>query len=114
LIIEHKLANRVWELIALPLAFESASVLARGRTDSLDRIRGRTQFMRSNVGNQRRLSGRIRSIPFCPTQVSGRGVSMTARRASLGHRNLATHPGVGLFNGMTRPRVLRSYRLEER
>src|SRR5437773_5113387 len=37
---------------------------------------------------------------------------MAARRASLGHRGLATHPGAGLLNRLTRSRVLRPSRLE--
>ncbi len=38
---------------------------------------------------------------------------MAARRARLGHRDLATHPGAGLLNRLTRSRVLRLSRLEE-
>ena len=48
-----------------------------------------------------------------PAQVSGRAHGMTARRASLGHRDLATHPGAGLLDRLTRTRVLRLSRLEE-
>src|ERR1700730_17729460 len=37
---------------------------------------------------------------------------MAARRASLGHRDVATHPGAGLLNRLTRSRILRPSRLE--
>jgi hypothetical protein len=37
---------------------------------------------------------------------------MAARRASLGHRDLATCPGAGLFDCLTRSRVFRPSRLE--
>jgi hypothetical protein len=37
---------------------------------------------------------------------------MAARRASLGHPDLATHPGAGLLNRMARSRVLGPSRLE--
>src|SRR6266513_5116197 len=37
---------------------------------------------------------------------------MATRRASLGHRDLAAHPGAGLLNRLTRSRVLRPSRLE--
>src|SRR5436190_12098820 len=37
---------------------------------------------------------------------------MATRRASLGHRDLAAHPGAGLLNRLTRSRVLGPSRLE--
>jgi hypothetical protein len=41
-----------------------------------------------------------------PTQGSGRGDGMATRRASLGHRDLATGPGAGLLDSLTRSRVV--------
>jgi hypothetical protein len=38
---------------------------------------------------------------------------MATRRARLGHRDLATRPGAGLLNRLTRSRVPRLRRLEE-
>ena len=38
---------------------------------------------------------------------------MAARRARLGHRDLATHPGAGMLDRLTRPRILRLSQLEE-
>jgi hypothetical protein len=52
-------------------------------------------------------------MPRCPTQVSGRAHGMAARRASLGHRDLAMHPGAGMCDRLTRPEVLGLTRLEK-
>ena len=60
----------------------------------------------------RGLAGRVRGVPCCPAQVSGRGVCMAGRRASLGHRDLATHPGAGLLDRVARSGALRPSRLE--
>src|SRR5215475_1677868 len=38
---------------------------------------------------------------------------IAGRRASLGHLHLATHPGAGMLDRLTRSRVLRPGRLEE-
>jgi hypothetical protein len=38
---------------------------------------------------------------------------MAGRRASLGHLDLATHPGAGLLDRLTRSWVVRLSRLEE-
>src|SRR5438046_6045887 len=93
LVVEYELANRLRELVALPPALESPRVLAlsfrRGSTRGLDRIGGRTELVRGDVRDRRRLTGSVRGMPRCPTQVSGRGVCMAGRRASLGHRDLA-------------------------
>src|SRR5919202_287785 len=117
LIVEYELANRLRELVALPPALESPCALAlslgRGSTCGLDRIGGRTELVRGDVCDGRGLAGSVRGMPCCPTQVSGRGVCMAGRCASLGHRDLATHPGAGLLDRLARPQVGRSRRLEE-
>jgi hypothetical protein len=38
---------------------------------------------------------------------------VTGRRARLHHLDLATHPGAGMFDGLTGPWILRLSRLEE-
>src|SRR4051794_29064577 len=117
LVVEYELANRLRELVALPPALESPCALAlsfrRGSTCGLDRISGRTELVRGDVCEGCGLAGSVRGMPCCPTQVSGRAHCMAARRASLGHRNLATHPRAGLLDRLTRSRVLRLSRLEE-
>src|SRR5205814_8206964 len=110
-------ANRLRELVALPPALASPRALARsfrrGSTCGLDRIGGRTELVRGDVCDGRGLAGSVRGMPCCPTQVSGRAHCMAARRASLGHRDLATHPGAGLLDRLTRSRILRLSRLEQ-
>src|SRR5262249_7651121 len=105
------------DLVALPPALESPCALAlsfrRGSTCGLDRIGGRTELVRGDVCDGRGLAGSVRGMPCCPTQLSGRGHCMAGRRASLGHRDLATHPGAGPLDRLTRSRVLRLSRLEE-
>src|SRR5712671_6112987 len=116
LIVEHELANRLRELVALPPALESPFPLAlsfrRGSACGFDRIGGRTELVRGNVCDDRRLAGSVRSMAWCPAQVPGRGHCMAARGASLGHRDLATDPGARLVNRLTRSRVVRPGRLE--
>ncbi len=69
--------------------------------------------MRRDVGDGGGLAGRVRGMPCCATQTSGRGHRVAGRRASLGHGDFATHLGASLFNRLTRSRVLRPSRLEE-
>ena len=116
LVVEYELANRIRELVALPPAFESPCAPAlsfrRGSTGGLDRIGGRTELVCGDVCDDRRLAGSVRGMACCPSQDSSRGHCMAARRASLGHRDLATHPGAGLLNRLTRSWVFRPSRLE--
>jgi hypothetical protein len=51
-------------------------------------------------------------MPCCPTQVSGRGIRMAGRRASLGHRYRAARPGLPEFYRATRAVVARARSLE--
>src|SRR5690242_8495494 len=117
LVVEDELANRLRELVALPPALQSPGALSlsvwRGSSCGLDRIGGRAELVRGDVGDGRGLTGSVRGMPCCPTQVSGRGVCMAGRRASLGHRDLAAHPGAGLLDRLTRSRVVRLSLLEE-
>src|SRR2546421_5025437 len=52
-------------------------------------------------------------MPCAPTQVSGRAHGMAARRASLHHRDLATHPGAGVLDRFTWSPVVRLNQLEQ-
>ena len=74
---------------------------------SLEPTGGRTEFVRGDVCDGRGLAGRAPGVLCCPAQVSGRGVCMAGRRASLGHRHLATHPGAGLLDRVARSGFLR-------
>jgi hypothetical protein len=117
LVVKYELANPLRELVTLPPALESPRALGlacrRTSAGGLDRIGGRTELMRGDVRDGPGLASSVRGMPCCPTQVSGRGHGMAGRRASLGHLHLATSPGAGLLDRLTRSRVLRLSRLEE-
>src|SRR5579859_1059180 len=117
LVVKYELANCLRELVALPLAFEPpcglAPALRRSSACGLDRIGGRTELVRGDVCDGPGLAGRIRGMPWCPAQVSGRAHCVAARRPSLSHCDLATHPGASLLDRLTRPQVLGLSRLEE-
>ena len=118
LVVKYELANRVWELVTLPPALESPCALAlafrRASTCGLDRIGRCAELVRGDMCDHRSLASSVRGVPCCATQVSGRAHRMAARRAGLGHGDLATHPGADMLDRLTRSRVLRLSRLEAR
>jgi hypothetical protein len=69
--------------------------------------------VRGDVRDCPGLAGSVRGMPCRPAQVSGRGHGVAGRRASLGHLDLATHPGAGMLDRLTRSWVLRPSRFEE-
>src|SRR2546423_13114340 len=111
LIVEHELANRLGELVALPQALESPCALALsfrcGSTGGLDRVGGCSELVRGDVRDDSCLAGGVCSMACCPTQVSCRRHCMAARCSGLGHWDLAAHPGPELLNRVTRSAVLR-------
>jgi hypothetical protein len=115
--VKHELANGLRELITLPLALETPCGLAvpfrSGSTCGLDRIGGRTEFVRGDVRDGRGLASSVRGMPCCPSKVSGRAHCMAARRASLHHRDLTTHPGAGVLDRFAWSWVIRLSRLEK-
>ena len=108
-----ELANRLRELVALPRALQAPRAVARffrrGSRCGLEPAGGRIEFVRGGRG----LAGRAHGVPCCPAQVPGRGVGLAARRASRGHRDLATGPGAGLPDRVPRPGFLRPGRFEQ-
>lgn len=110
LVIQHKLANRIGELFALPAAFEFACALLsarrRSRTHRLDRIRRCAQFMSGYMRNQRRLSRSVGGKPRRTGQLPCRSVGVTSCRARLGHFDLAPHPRSNHLNRLSGPRVV--------
>jgi hypothetical protein len=96
LVVEHKLADRVGQLGALPLALQTAGrhavVFSRCRPRGLDRVGRGSEFMGRHMAHRRSLAGSVRGMPCCATQVSGRGVRMAGRRAGLCPRDLTPRP----------------------
>ena len=117
LVVKYELANLLRELVTLPPALASPCTLTlascHASTCGLDRIGGRTEFMRGDVRDGPGLASSVSGMPGGPTQVSGRGHCLAGRRASLGHLDLATCPGASMLDRLTRPWVLRLSRLEE-
>ena len=70
LVVQHELANRLRELVTLPLALQSPCRLAlacgRGSTCGLDRIGGRAEFVRGHMRDGPGLAGSVRGMPCCP------------------------------------------------
>jgi hypothetical protein len=117
LVVKYELANRLWELVTLPPALESARRLGltvrRSSTCGLDCIGSRTEFVGSDVRHGAGLASRVCSVTRCPSLVSRRSHGMAARCARLHHRDLATGPGAGVLDGLTRSWILRVSRFEQ-
>src|SRR5262249_48076667 len=117
LIVQDKSANRIRQLVALPAALEPTGTLALAfrcsRPRGLDRVGCGAKLMRGDVRDHSGLTGSIRGMARRSAQIPARPHRMTARRASLSHRDLAARPCPGLLNRVTRARVRRLHRLEE-
>jgi len=69
--------------------------------------------VRGDVRDGRGLASSVRGMPCSPSKVSGRAHCVAARRASLHHRDLTTHPGAGVLDRFAWSWVIRLSRLEE-
>jgi hypothetical protein len=74
---------------------------------------GRTELVRRDVCDDRRLARGVRGMARRSTQISGRGHCMTSGRTCLGHGDLVACPGPREVDRATRSRVPRLSRLEE-
>ena len=101
----------------LPPALRSPRGLAlafrRGSPCCLDRVRGSAKLVRGDMRDGPGLARSVGGISCCSTQVPGRAHRMATRGASLHHLDLATHPGAGMIDRLTRSRVLGLSRLEK-
>jgi len=117
LVVKYELANRLRKLVTLPPALESACGSApsfrRGSSYGLDRVGGSAKIVRGDVRDGPGLARSVGGMPCRSTQVSGRAHCLAARRASLGHRDLAQHPSAGVLDRLTRSWVLWLSRLEK-
>src|SRR5262252_6073654 len=84
LVIKYELADRLRELVTLPPALQPPGALAlalrRASTCGLDRVGGRTEFVRGDVRDGPGLASSVGGMPSCSPQVSGRGHGMACRR----------------------------------
>ena len=96
LVIQYKLANRLRQLLALPLTFlpTGAFTLAvwRSRAYRFDCVGRCAEFVGGDMSYRRGLSGSIRRIPRGTGQIPCRGLRMAGCRARLRHRDLAPYP----------------------
>jgi hypothetical protein len=71
LVIEYKIANRLWEMFTLPLALLIASLLALtlrcGSACGLDCIGSGAEFVRGDVCDDRSLASSICCMAWCPS-----------------------------------------------
>jgi hypothetical protein len=117
LVVEDEVADRIRELFALPPALESSGarslVRGSGRTRCLDRIGRSTELVCGDMRHHRGLASSERCVTSRSTQHSSRSHRMAARRAGLGHPDLALRPCPNLFDRLPGPRVRRLHRLVE-
>jgi hypothetical protein len=117
LVVKNEFANRLRELVTLPLTLASPRDVAltsrRCSTSGLDRIGGRAELVRGDVCDAPGLTSRERGEPCGSAQISGRAHGMATGGARLHHRDLATHPGASMLDGFAWSRVIRLCRLEE-
>jgi hypothetical protein len=99
------------------LALQSPGGLAlafgRASTCGLDRIGGRTEFVRGYVCDGPGLASSVRGMPWCPSKISGRAHCLAARRASLHHPDLTAHPGTDVLNRFAWSWIISLSRLEK-
>jgi hypothetical protein len=65
------------------------------------------------MGDGPGLASGVCGVPCSPAQVSGRAHRVASRCSSLHHLDLATHPGAGMLDRLTRSWVTGLNRLEE-
>jgi hypothetical protein len=113
LVVEYELANRLGKLVTLPPARKSPCpvglALRCAGPCGRDRVGGRTEFVRDDA----RVPGSVGGMSRRPAEISRRGHGLAGGRASLGHLDLATHPGASMLDGVTRSWVVRLSRLEQ-
>jgi len=96
LIVQDELANRIGQLLALPLALEPASALGLALKGSctyrLDRVSSSTEFVCGHMPDCSRLTGSVRSMPSGTMEIPSRRIGVAGGCARLPPGDLAAHP----------------------
>jgi hypothetical protein len=118
LVIQHKIADCIRQLLALPLTFlpTRAFTLAiwRSRAYRLDCVGRCAEFVGGDMSYRRGLPSSIRRMPRGTGQVPCSGLRMAGCRARLRHRDLTPYPSSRLLDCLARSRVGRLHRLKQR
>jgi len=117
LIVQDQLADRIGQLLALPLALEPAAALGVALEGScrsrLDRVSSSTEFVCGHVPDRRRLTGSVCRMPRGALEIPGGRIGVAAGRARMPPGDLAAHPLPDQRDGLPRPRIGRLYRFKE-
>ena len=117
LVIQHKIANRIRQLTALPLTFLPTGALTpavwRSRAYRLDCVGRRAEFVGGDMSYRHGLPCSIRRMPRSTGQIPSSGVRSAGRCARLRHRDLAPHPSTCLLDRLARSRISRLHLLKQ-
>jgi hypothetical protein len=117
LIVQHKLENRIRQLLALPLAFKPAGALGltlqRSGSNRLDCVSCSAEFVRGHMRDSSRLAGRICSMTGCTLKISGCCIRVAGGVARLRHGDFATRPLPDQRNSLTWPRICRLHKFKK-
>ena len=118
LVIQHKIADRIRQLPALPLTFLPAGAFTlavwRGRACRLDCVGRCAEFVGGDVSYRRSLAGSIRRMPRRTGEIPGSGVRLEGCSTRLSHRDLAPYPSSCLLDCLAGSRVSRLHGLKQR
>ena len=112
MIVEYERSNFLRELGALPPALHTSGLGAIRfvcrSLHGLDRVSGRSEFVRRHVADCGSLPGSVSSMPRCPAEVSCCAIRVASGAASLPPRDLTARPGTPEVYRPTRAIVLRT------
>ena len=116
LIVEDQFADRLRELLTLPVALNPAGLFVGfggGGASRLDGVSGGTEFVGRDVRHHRRLAGRKGGMASGSAQLPGRSHGVATGRPRLRHPDFAAGPRPDLLDRLAGPPIRRLHRLEE-
>jgi hypothetical protein len=109
LIVQNKSANRIRQLLTLPLTLQATCLVLFTLNDGCPRslycIGGGAEFVRGYMCDDTSLSSSIGCIPSSSTQISCSPHCMATHSPRLHHLYFATSPSSSSFDCLTRSRV---------